>query len=76
MFTQLEAERDTLRSKVEQLRSFESSYRSTLTSHLQSQLRAIGETQFAPSQTPAVLSEPQASGSATPRLDALLGEGH
>ena len=76
MFNQLEAERDTLRAKVEQLRSFENSYRSTMTAHLQTQLRAIGEARFEPSDTPAVLSERPGSGSATPRLDALLGEGH
>lgn len=75
MFNQLEAERDTLRAKVEQLRSFESNYRSTMTAHLQSQLRAI-ETRLEPADAPSVLSERPGSGSATPRLDALLGEGH
>lgn len=74
MFTKLEAERDTLRSKVEQLRSFENNYRSLLTNHLQSQLRSLGEVRLEPGNAPGVLSEPS-QGSATPRLDALLGEG-
>lgn len=74
LFTKLEAERDTLRVKVDQLRSFEGNYRALLTNHLQGQLRTLGETRFEPAGTPELLNEPTQS-SATPRLDALLGEG-
>ncbi|MBN9104302.1 MAG: DivIVA domain-containing protein [Propionibacteriaceae bacterium] len=75
LFTQLEADRDTLRAKVEHLRSFETNYRSLLTSHLQNQLRTIGDAQLEPSDVPDLMREPAAA-SATPRLDALLGENH
>lgn len=75
LFTKLEAERDSLRVKVDQLRSFESNYRSLMTNQLQSQLRNLGETRFEPAGTPELLTEPRQN-SATPRLDALLGEGH
>lgn len=75
MFNALEAERDTLRAKVEQLRSFETNYRSLMTSHLQNQLRTLGDSRIEPRDVPDVLRE-ATPGSATPRLDALLGEGH
>jgi colicin import membrane protein len=75
IFTRLESERDTLRVKVDQLRSFETNYRSLLTNHLQNQLRSLGESRLEPTATPEIMREP-APGSATPRLDALLGEGH
>jgi colicin import membrane protein len=75
LFNALEAERDTLRVKVDQLRSFENNYRSLLTNHLQNQLRTLNESRIEPGNVPQILSEP-APGSATPRLDALLGEGH
>ncbi len=74
MFTKLESERDALKVKVDQLRSFENNYRSLLTNHLQSQLRTLGEGRIEPSNAPDVLNE-SGSGSATPRLDALLGDG-
>ncbi len=75
IFTKLESDRDTLRVKVDQLRSFENNYRSLLTNHLQNQLRSLGESRLEPTDTPAIMREPAPS-SATPRLDALLGEGH
>lgn len=75
MFNQLEAERDALKMSVGHLRSFEGTYRDRLTNHLESQLRALGEGQFEPEDAPDILNEPTQS-SATPRLDALLDEGH
>jgi colicin import membrane protein len=75
MFTKLEAERDSLRMKVDQLRAFESNYRSLLTNHLQTQLRSLGEVRLEPAETPEIMRDPM-PGSATPRLDALLGESH
>ncbi|MGC3993862.1 MAG: DivIVA domain-containing protein [Propionicimonas sp.] len=75
LFTALEQERDTLRGKVDHLRSFESSFRTNMANHLQSQISALTEATIEPSDTPAILSEP-APESATPRLDALLSEGN
>lgn len=75
LFTALEQERDTLRGKVEHLRSFESTFRTNLANHLQSQIKALTDATLEPSDTPEILNEP-ATESATPRLDALLGEGH
>lgn len=75
LFTALEQERDLLRGKVDHLRSFESTFRSNLANHLQSQIKALTEATLEPSDTPAILSEP-APESATPRLDALLNEGN
>jgi DivIVA domain-containing protein len=75
LFTALEQERDTLRGKVDHLRSFEATFRSNMSNHLQSQIAALSETTIEPSDTPAILSEP-APASATPRLDALLSEGN
>jgi DivIVA domain-containing protein len=75
LFTALESERDLLRGKVDHLRSFESTFRSNLANHLQSQIKALTEATLEPSDTPAILSEP-APESATPRLDALLNEGN
>ena len=73
MFSDLENERDSLRNKVEHLRRFEGSFRANLTNHLQTQLKAITDATFEPVDTPALLGE-ASSASATPRLDALLGE--
>jgi len=75
LFTALEQERDLLRGKVDHLRSFESTFRTNLANHLQSQIKALTEATLEPSDTPAILSEP-APESATPRLDALLNEGN
>ncbi|MCC6496228.1 MAG: DivIVA domain-containing protein [Propionibacteriaceae bacterium] len=75
LFTALEQERDTLRGKVDHLRSFEATFRNNLANHLQSQIKALTEATLEPDDVPAILSEP-APESATPRLDALLNEGH
>ena len=75
LFTALDQERDLLRGKVDHLRSFEATFRSNLTNHLQSQIKALTEATLEPSDTPAIMSEP-APESATPRLDALLNEGN
>ena len=75
LFTALDQERDLLRGKVDHLRSFESTFRTNLTNHLQSQVKALTEATLEPSDTPAILSEPSPE-SATPRLDALLNEGN
>jgi colicin import membrane protein len=75
LFTSLEQERDLLRGKVDHLRSFESTFRTNLANHLQSQIKALTEATLEPSDTPEILSEP-APESATPRLDALLNEGN
>jgi DivIVA domain-containing protein len=75
LFTALEQERDVLRGKVDHLRSFESSFRTNLANHLQSQIKALTDAVIEPSDTPQILSEPAAE-SATPRLDALLSEGN
>lgn len=74
LFTALEQERDTLRGKVDHLRNFESTFRTNLTNHLQSQIKALTEATLEPGDTPEILNEP-APESATPRLDALLNEG-
>jgi DivIVA domain-containing protein len=75
LFTNLEQERDVLRTKVDHLRSFEATFRSNMSNHLQSQIKALSEVTIEPGDTPAILSEP-APQSATPRLDALLNEGN
>ena len=73
LFTALEQERDILRGRVDHLRSFEGNYRTNLTAHLQHQIRIIEEAVVEPGDTPDIMNEPPQQ-SATPRLDALLGE--
>lgn len=73
LFTALEQERDVLRGKVDHLRSFESSFRTNMANHLQSQIKTLTESTIEPADTPQILNEPAAE-SATPRLDALLSE--
>lgn len=73
LFTQLEQDRDLLRGRVDKLRQFETSFRANLTNQLQGQIRMLEEAVLEPSDTPEILSEP-APESATPRLDALLGD--
>ncbi len=75
LFTALEQERDVLRGKVDHLRSFEGNFRTNLVNHLQTQLKTLTDATIEPGDTPEILSEPPAE-SATPRLDALLGEGN
>ncbi len=73
LFSALESERDTLRGRVDHLRNFEGSFRSNLTTHLQNQINALNNAVTEPGDAPDILNEPGV-GSATPRLDALLGD--
>ena len=73
MFGALETERDLLRGRVEHLRNFEGTFRNNLTNHLQNQINVIRDSVLEPGDAPDILNEP-GPGSATPRLDALLGE--
>lgn len=73
LFTQLEQERDVLRHRVDKLRGFESTFRTNLTTQLQSQIRSLEEAVLEPEDAPDLLDEPTPE-SATPRLDALLGD--
>jgi DivIVA domain-containing protein len=73
LFTQLEQERDTLRARVDKLRGFESTFRGNLTRQLQSHIKSLEEAVLEPGDTPDLLDDPSAT-SATPRLDALLGD--
>lgn len=77
LFTSLEAERDQLLGKIDQLKGFETSYRSNLLGHLRSSIEHIEKAEVAPREVPALLGEerPAQSTSNTPRLDALLAEG-
>lgn len=79
LFTQLETERDDLSGRVADLRSFESSFRDNLTGYLKSQIASLEQGKFEPDQVPSLLGEASAKPeeqSATPRLDALLGDGN
>ncbi|WCC80583.1 DivIVA domain-containing protein [Cutibacterium equinum] len=78
LFRELEAERDTLASNVDHLRSFEAGYRDALTSHLRAQADNLEKGVFEPAELPELLkSENRVApgGSSTPRLDALIGRG-
>jgi len=80
LFSALETERDTLLTKVEKLRTYEKSYRQTMTTYLKSQVERLESSQFMPKETPELLASPARtaqdwavdSTSSTPRLDALL----
>lgn len=63
MFSTLEKQREELSSTVTALRSFESTYRSNLTRHLQSQIEVLSSGSVEPADPPAGLSAP-ATGSA------------
>ena len=77
LFSALEAERDALVRKVDDLRTYEGSYRSTLTEHLRGQIAHLENSTFEPEGTPVLLGEERpAIASQTPRLDALLAEGN
>ncbi|MGJ6981062.1 DivIVA domain-containing protein [Aestuariimicrobium soli] len=71
LFQALEAERDTFASKVDQLKAWESEYRTSLTQHLRSQADQLDSGEFQPGSAAALLGE-ERHASATPRLDALL----
>jgi len=80
VFGALESERDVLFAKVEKLRTYEKSFRQTMTSYLKSQIDRLDSSKFAPDEVPELLQTPARtandwstdSASATPRLDALL----
>lgn len=75
LFSQLESERDDLAGKVDQLRTFESSYRENLVNHLRSQAENIEKGVFEPGDTATLLRQENRvapGSSATPRLDALI----
>lgn len=70
LFADLERQQGELTGKVEQLRTFESEYRSNLGGSLQRLLSSLNEDKPEPENVPE-LAQPQAS--ETPRLDALAG---
>jgi len=80
VFGALESERDVLFAKVEKLRTYEKSFRQTMTGYLKSQIERLDSSQFAPEEVPDLLQTPARTAnewnadttSATPRLDALL----
>ncbi|MBK7821561.1 MAG: DivIVA domain-containing protein [Tessaracoccus sp.] len=67
LFSDLEREQGELVTKVDALRSFESSYRENLGGTLQNLLNALNDSQPQPADVPE-LAQPE---SETPRLDAL-----
>ncbi len=76
LFTQLEAERDQLVGKVEQLRGFEANYRTNFVQHLEQGLEAVKSANLQPGELPELFRNRTAPQSNTPRLDALLAEGN
>ena len=75
LLSALEKERDALSGHVGKLRDFESSYRDTLVTHLSGLVDDLKNRTFEPADAPQIgHAAPQqpASGSQTPRLDALL----
>jgi DivIVA domain-containing protein len=80
VFGALETERDVLFAKVEKLKTYERSYRQTMTTYLKDQVERLDAAQFAPGEVPDLLQAPGRTASewsadttsTTPRLDALL----
>lgn len=80
VFGALEKERDVLFAKVEKLKTYEKSFRQTMTGYLKGQIERLDDAQFAPDDVPELLQTPARTASewnsdtasATPRLDALL----
>ncbi|MDR0285578.1 MAG: DivIVA domain-containing protein [Propionibacteriaceae bacterium] len=80
VFGALETERDVLFAKVEKLRTYEKSFRQTMTGYLKSQIERLDASQFSPDEVPDLLQTPARTASdwnadttsSTPRLDALL----
>lgn len=70
LFSSLEHEQGQLTTKVDQLRSFESSYRQNLSGSLQRLLASINEDHPEPEDVPELAQQRQSD---TPRLDALAG---
>jgi len=60
MFGDLEKQREELKVTVNALRTFEATYRSNLTRHLQSQIEVLASGSEEPADPPAALSEPPA----------------
>lgn len=73
LITNLEAERDEFASKIDQLKSWESSYRSRIADYLRGQVEAVESGHFSPDDAPSLLGD-ERNTSATPRLDALLAD--
>jgi len=61
MFGELEHQRDELTATVHALRSFEATYRSNLTQHLQSQIQVLASGREEPADPPAALDQPPAA---------------
>lgn len=82
LLTGLERERDELLGKVDHLRSFEGNYRSQLADHFRAQIQHLEGASLEPGETPTLLgaerpgATEQSTSTSTPRLDALLAEGH
>lgn len=55
-FQAMEGERDQLRESVAKLRSFEQTFRTNLTDHLQAQIKNLSSSKFEPSEVPALLT--------------------
>jgi len=80
VFGALDSERDVLFAKVEKLRTYEKSFRQTMTGYLKSQIERLESSQFSSDEVPELMQTPARtasewnsdSASATPRLDALL----
>src|SRR5690606_916607 len=55
-FQAMEVERDQLRDSVSKLRSFEQTFRTNLTEHLQAQIKNLSGSTFEPKDAPALLT--------------------
>ncbi|MDR0488146.1 MAG: DivIVA domain-containing protein [Propionibacteriaceae bacterium] len=77
VFGALEAERDGLFAKVEKLRTYEKSFRQTMTGYLKSQIERLNSSQFSPEDVPELMQTPARTAaewnseatSMTPRAD-------
>src|SRR5664280_339439 len=75
LLTALEKERDALSGHVGKLRTFESTYRDSLVTHLSGLVEDLKNRNFEPADAPVIgqtAAQQANSGSQTPRLDALL----
>ncbi|WP_203566883.1 DivIVA domain-containing protein [Aestuariimicrobium ganziense] len=73
LFSRLEAEREEFAGKIDQLKSWESSYRQAIADHLRAEVEKVQSGNFHPADSPTLLGEERHT-SPTPRLDALLAE--
>lgn len=69
VFAVLENERAEFSDKIAKLKTFESDFRANLTNHLQNHIDSLASGVLEPEDKPSLLSD---TGSATPRLDALI----